>query len=225
MSAVVQDPLAAGREAFSGQQWERAYELLSAADAARTLLPEDLERMSDAACWTRRYEEMLELLERAEVGFERNGDQRGAARAALKLTQEHYQRNHDAVMGAWLARATKLLEGEPDCHENGLLLWMQVRGLLFVANDAVHALDEARELVQLARRLEDPDLAGPAYTRRRRRCAEGTSSAEASTWQPAWRPQPLLGRFSPAQRRSRPRAMATVHLSPIDLTLRDSPRR
>ena len=74
------------------------------------------------------------------------------------LTREHYQRNHDAVMRGWLARAAKLLEGQPDCHETGLLLWMKVRSLLFVANDAAGALDHARELVEFARRLGDPDL-------------------------------------------------------------------
>ena len=113
MSAVAEDPLGAGREAFFAGRWERAYELLCAADAERALPPADLERLSDAACWTRRYDDMLELLERAEAGFERAGDRRGAARIALKLTQEHYQRNHDAVTGGWLARAVKLLEGEP----------------------------------------------------------------------------------------------------------------
>jgi class 3 adenylate cyclase len=158
MSALAQDPLLAGREAFSAGEWERAYELLCAADAGRALAAADLERLADAARWTRRYDEMLELLERAEAGFERAGDRRGAARTALKLTQEHYQRNHDAVTGGWLARSAKLLEGEPDCHETGLLLWMQVRGLLFMANDVAGALDAARELVELARRLGDPDL-------------------------------------------------------------------
>ena len=158
MSAVAEDPLVSGREAFLAQQWERAYELFRAVDAAEGLRAEDLERLSDAACWTRRYDEMLELLERAEVGFERDGDRRGAARMALKLTQEHYQRSHGAVTGAWLARAASLLEGEPDCHEKGLLLWMRVRGLLFVVNDVARALDAARELVEFARRLEDPDL-------------------------------------------------------------------
>ncbi len=158
MGAVAQDPLAAGREAFSAQKWERAYELLRTADAEHVLAPADLERLSDAARWTRQYDQMLELLERAEAGFERNGDRLGAARVALKLTQEHYQRNHDAVMGGWLARAVKLLEGEPDCHETGLLLWMKVRGLLFLADDVAGALEAARELVELARRLADPDL-------------------------------------------------------------------
>ena len=77
---------------------------------------------------------------------------------ALTLTREHYQRNHDAVMGGWLARAAKLLEGQPDSHETGLLLWMKVRGLLLVANDVDGALGHARELVEFARRLSDPDL-------------------------------------------------------------------
>ncbi len=158
MSAVAQDPLSAGREAFSAEQWERAYELLSAADAEHALAPADLERLSNAAQWTRRYDGMLDLLERAEAGFEREGDRRAAARIALKLTQEHYQRNHGAVTRGWLARAAKLLEGEPDCHETGLLLWINVRGLLFAANDVTGALDGARELVALARRLGDPDL-------------------------------------------------------------------
>jgi len=158
MSAVTGDPRSAGREAFSAGRWERAYELLSALDVAQPLPPDELELLSEAACWTRRYDEMLDLLERAEAGYERDGDQRGAARMALTLTREHYQRNHDAVMGAWLARAATLLEGQPDCHETGLLLWMKVRGLLFLANDVAGALEHARELVEFARRLGDPDL-------------------------------------------------------------------
>ncbi len=158
MGAVSHDPLHDGRKAFSAQEWERAYELLRSADAEEPLPAADLERISEAACWTRRYDEMLTLLERAEAGYEREGDRRGAARMALTLTREHYQRNHDAVMGGWLARAANLLEGLPDCHETGLLLWMKVRGLLLVANDVPAALDRARELVELARRLGDPDL-------------------------------------------------------------------
>jgi len=158
MSAVSHDPLHDGREAFSAQEWGRAFELLSIADAEQGLSPADLERISEAACWTRRYDAMLTLLERAQAGYERDGDRRGAARMALTLTREHYQRNHDAVMGGWLARAANLLEGLPDCHETGLLLWMQVRGLLFMANDVPAALDRARALVEFARRLGDPDL-------------------------------------------------------------------
>src|SRR5262249_22558333 len=88
----------------------------------------------------------------------REQDRRSAARMALVLTREHYQRNHSAVMGGWLARAATLLEEEPECHESGMLLWMQVRGLLFVAGDVQAALARADKLVSLAGRLGDPDL-------------------------------------------------------------------
>ena len=158
MSAIAQDPLAAGREAFSAQQWERAFEQLGAADAAEPLSAADLELMADAACWTRRYEDMLDLFERAQTAYERDGDRRGAARMAIKLTREHYQRNHDAVTGGWFARAASLLEGEPDCHERGMLLWLTVRALLYGANEVDQALERSRELVDLARRLGDLDL-------------------------------------------------------------------
>jgi class 3 adenylate cyclase len=158
MSAVAEDLVQAGREALAERRWEQAYERFSAADAESTLEPPDLERLSEAACWTRRYDEMLELLERAEAAYERERDARGAARTALALVREHHQRNNDAVVGAWLARAAKLLEGQPECHETGLMLWMQVRGLLVGANDYEGALEKARELVELAQRLGDPDL-------------------------------------------------------------------
>jgi class 3 adenylate cyclase len=158
VSAVTDDPLTAGRDAFASRQWDRAYALLSAADAEERLSPADLERMSEAACWTRRYDEMLELLERAEAGYERDGDRRGAARTAIALTREHYQRNHDAVMGGWFARAVNLLEGEDDCHETGLLLAMKVQGLLMMTGDVMAAMTSARELVELALRLGDRDL-------------------------------------------------------------------
>jgi len=84
MSAVSHDPLRDGREAFSAQEWDRAYALLSIADAELGLPPADLERISEAACWTRRYDEMLELLERAEAGYERDGDRRGPGRTARR---------------------------------------------------------------------------------------------------------------------------------------------
>ncbi|HTZ86984.1 MAG TPA: adenylate/guanylate cyclase domain-containing protein [Solirubrobacteraceae bacterium] len=158
MSAVAQHLERGAREAFAERRWERAYEQFSAADSERPLAPADLERLSEAACWTRRYDEMLELLERAEAGYERDDDARGAARLAMALVREHHQRNNDAVMGGWLARAAKLLEGEPECHETGLMMWLQVRGLLLLDNDFVGALEKARELVEVAKRLGDPDL-------------------------------------------------------------------
>ena len=158
MSAVAQDVVRAGREFVAEHRWESAYEQFSAADAERSLEPVDVERFAEAACWTKRYDEMLGLLERAEIGYEREGNTRGAARVAMKLAREHFQRNNGAVVGGWMARAAKLLEGQPECHETGLMLWMTGRALMLTDSDVAAALESSRELVELARRLGDPDL-------------------------------------------------------------------
>ena len=78
MSDTTTDTLAAGREAFARHEWDKAYELLRAADSNTALVPEDLERLADAARWSRHYSEMLDTFERAEAAYERAGDRRGA---------------------------------------------------------------------------------------------------------------------------------------------------
>lgn len=158
MSTVESRPLDAGRAAFAEHDWERAYELLSQADAEERLGGPDLERLAKAAEWSRRFDDMLALLERAEAGYEAIGDRRAAGKVALKLARKYYNRQNDAVMGGWLARAQTLLEGHEESAEGGLLLWMQVHGGLFMGGDPAEYIRLAEQLVELSRRLPDTDL-------------------------------------------------------------------
>jgi hypothetical protein len=106
-----------GREAFARHEWERAYELLRAADADTRLEAGDLERLAEAARWSRHYSEMLDAFERAEAAYERGRDCRGAARVALALAWEHFIRNDDAVATGWHGRAATLLEDDTESAE------------------------------------------------------------------------------------------------------------
>jgi class 3 adenylate cyclase len=157
MGDTTVDTLRAGRDAFQRHEWDQAYELLQAADSNTALAPEDLERLADAARWSRHYSEMLDTFERAEVSFERAGDRRGAARAAMQLAWEHYTRGDDAVMSGWFGRATTLLEGDTECAENALLLMLSGWAMLTGGN-----LEAGRELLEqardLGRRVGDPDV-------------------------------------------------------------------
>jgi hypothetical protein len=103
MSQVIDDSVEAGREAAARHAWRDAYELLR--PAAASLGPEDLERLADAARWSRHYTAMVDAFERAQAGFARSGDRRGAARAALQLAWEHYTRGDDAVSTGWFGQA------------------------------------------------------------------------------------------------------------------------
>ena len=102
-----------GREAFERRSWGPAFDELCSSDAERPLAPEDLERLGEAARWSRHFNEMLDAFERAVAAYESAGDRRSAARVAVKLTLEHHARHRDALAAGWLARAGRLLEGEP----------------------------------------------------------------------------------------------------------------
>jgi len=146
-----------GREAFERRAWGAAFEELRSCDANGSLLPEDLERWGEAARWSRHFDQMLDIFERAAAAYESAGERRSAARVAVKLTLEHHARRGDALAAGWLARARRLLEGEPACRERGLVLMCMAQGTFFVGNGPA-ALQMSQEMVELGRELEDRDV-------------------------------------------------------------------
>jgi tetratricopeptide (TPR) repeat protein len=148
MTRTIDNHLAAGRAAFRRHAWDEAYEALRTADQQSPLGPEDLERLAEAARWSRHFRETLDARERAFAGFSATSDRRGAARMALQLAWEHYQRGDDAVATGWFGRATTLLEGDTECSEYGLQLMLSGFALLMGGN-----LQAGRDLLERARAL------------------------------------------------------------------------
>lgn len=146
-----------GREAFERRAWGAAFDELRSSDFKASLTPEDLERLGEAARWSRHFDEMFDTFERAAAAYEGAGDRRSAARVAVKLTIEHHARHGDALAAGWLARAGRLLEGEPVCHERGLVLMCMAQGMFFAGNGPA-ALHMSQEMVELGRELEDRDI-------------------------------------------------------------------
>jgi class 3 adenylate cyclase len=146
-----------GRMAFERRAWGTAYDELCFSDANGVLAPADLERLGEAARWSRHFDQMFDVLERAAAAYERTGDRRSAARVAVKLAIEHHARRADAVAAGWLGRAGRLLERESPCRERGMLL-MCVAEAMFFAGDGSGALETGREMVELGRELEDSDI-------------------------------------------------------------------
>jgi class 3 adenylate cyclase len=161
MGDTTVDTLTAGRDAYARHEWERAYDLLRAADADNDLGPEDLEQLAEAARWSRHYPDVLDTFERAQVGFARAGDRRGAARVALRLAWENFTRNDDAVATGWYGQAATLLENDTESAEYGLLLIVSGYTVLMGGN-----IDAGRELLEHARdvgrRVGDQDVEGLA---------------------------------------------------------------
>ena len=79
---------------------------------------------------------------------------------ALLLTYDHLTRQAFVVADGWYPTATRLLADEPESAERGWLEWMQVLFAAFVERDSPKAVSLARELCELGRRLDEPDLLG-----------------------------------------------------------------
>jgi class 3 adenylate cyclase len=121
VSQVLDDSLEAGREAARKRAWRDAYELLQKADADGVLSAEDLEHLAEAAWWTGRLEEALDLRERAYAAYVEAREPRRAALLAVMLSGDHGKKGAYSVASGWLSRATRLLENEPEGVEHGHL--------------------------------------------------------------------------------------------------------
>jgi ATP/maltotriose-dependent transcriptional regulator MalT len=148
--------LVRGREAFARRAWTETYEALSEADGLAPLAVEDLERVAVAAYLLGREAESTELLARAHHDSLAVGDTVRAARSAFWLAFGLLFRGEPVRAGGWLAHAHSLLEGGPDCVEQGYLLIPKV--IETVVQDPAGAYDLAEQAQRIGDRFGDPDL-------------------------------------------------------------------
>jgi tetratricopeptide (TPR) repeat protein len=151
------EDLAAARAALRGRDWPRAFELLSALDAAGSLGGEDLDGLAEAALFTGRVHESLDARRRVHTAFAAEGATRAAARVAIVLCLHHAARLQLAVADGWFQRARRLLEDEGDCVEQGYLAWAAT---MFAIGGGDHesGFAAARETYEVGRRFGVPDL-------------------------------------------------------------------
>jgi DNA-binding CsgD family transcriptional regulator len=152
------DPLERGRRSFDAQAWADAYENLEAADGARSLAVEDLERLATAAHMLGRTDDTTRAWERAHQAAVRDGDLARAVRHAFHLVMGFGQRGEFAQAGGWVARAAGLVEDlGPDRVERGYLLIPQALRALDTGDPSA-ALAFFAEAAAIAARFDDPDL-------------------------------------------------------------------
>jgi class 3 adenylate cyclase/tetratricopeptide (TPR) repeat protein len=121
------DLLAEGRQAHAAQEWEAAYQALSAAGQDIELDSEDLQRLGGTAFWTGRTDEAVTIKEKAYGKLTREGKTVPAALTALDLAFLYKYRLATAVSKAWVARAEKLVRDAEGTEAHGYLLrWQSV---------------------------------------------------------------------------------------------------
>lgn len=159
-----------GREAFDRQAWAEAYKALAEVDQSSALDADDLERLATAAHLIGLDEASGAARTRAFQLFLDRGDTRRAAATALwRVLSLEDQKNRRAEVGGWLARAERLLAGDPqESVERGFLICLAGHRKA-AEGDMAGARAAFTEAAAIGERLRHADLTALA------RHAEGRS--------------------------------------------------
>ncbi|HEV2902988.1 MAG TPA: adenylate/guanylate cyclase domain-containing protein [Gaiellaceae bacterium] len=155
MSQAV-DPLHAARDAAARQAWRQAFEDYENADQNQ-LSAEDLERFAEAAWWSGKLVQAINLRERAYAAYASGGEKLAAARLALILSWDESGRGAFAVSHGWFANAQRLLEDEPESAEYGRLALTRAVNAMFAEGDFAAAIADFERAFELGRRFGDRD--------------------------------------------------------------------
>ena len=158
MSQVIErSPLEAGREAISKHEWREGFDLLSEADKADALAPEDLELLGEAAWWSGRLEDSISARQRAFSEYMASGRPKAAALMALWLFDDYHAKRAGSIAEGWFNRAEALLRSEPESVEHGHLAVQRAHRAL-MNGDLDQAKTDAEEAIDLGMRYGNRDI-------------------------------------------------------------------
>ena len=147
-----------GRAHFERREWNDAFSVLSAADDATPLGPENLDLLAWSAGLTARDKELVAALERLYRIYHESDERLRAARTAFWLGFRLLARGEPGRASGWLSRAQRLVEQHgDDCVEQGYLLVPQGQRHLNAAEPA-EAFDAGARAAQIGERFGDIDL-------------------------------------------------------------------
>ena len=125
-----------GRQAHRRQEWGQAFAVLGDLDAHEPLGADDLELLAEAASMLGRGDDEVQLLRRAFLAHAEEGQVGSALRCGYWLCKSLAWAGEFAQAGAWMAKARRLAEADPDCRECGYLLMLDGERHLRAGRDA-----------------------------------------------------------------------------------------
>ncbi len=151
------DSLTRARRAYAAQDWRSAAAHFDPVPRER-LTADDLAAYADAVWWLGRIEDNLRLGAAAYHAFLAESRPAEAARTATMLGIFHTARGDEPQAVGWLGRAGRLAEDIPESTAHGYLVNFTVVEASLMAGQAAAAVDAARRVQDLGRRVDAPDL-------------------------------------------------------------------
>ncbi|HEX2152493.1 MAG TPA: adenylate/guanylate cyclase domain-containing protein [Acidimicrobiia bacterium] len=151
------DLLSEAHRALADHAWPEALRLLQEADREKPLSGPDLEKLAEAAFFNGQGNLVIEAKERAFKADLAAGDRARAAALAVDLCREYLYTGRGSIGSAWLRRAERLLEDEPEGYAHGYLALAHAQRAL-QAGEVDEALELGEKAVRLGSRYNDADL-------------------------------------------------------------------
>jgi len=149
------EKLAAAQAAFAARHWTGARDGFLAARQEAPLDADDLSALAAASWWLGLMDESLAVGEEAYGRYLEASDRRRAAMRAFDIAYAYFLRGNEEVGGGWVSRAQRLLADEPDCPEQGYLLYFAVETSL---DGGKETMAKARQVQDFGRRHADRNL-------------------------------------------------------------------
>ena len=155
--AEPRDSLREGRAALQRHAWTEAFDLLTSADRETRLSGIDLEALAEAAFFAAHADVLAEIRQRAFKAYLDAGEPVRAAYQALVLGREYGYEGKTSISSAWIRRAERLLEQEPEGYAHGYLALVRSEAAR-AAGDLDGALALAERAVEIGERAHDGEL-------------------------------------------------------------------
>ena len=149
------DKLAAARAAFAARDWTGAHDAFVAARPEAPLDADDLNAFAEASWWLGLMDESQAAREAAYGAYLESSDNRRAAMRAVDIAYAYFLQGNGPVGSGWVNRAHRLVDEEPDCPEQGFLLYLAVETSLDGGEETVV---KARQVQGFGRRHGDHNL-------------------------------------------------------------------
>ena len=146
---VAPDLLERARSAFRRRDWVVARDGFAAARANGPLEADDVYAAADAAWWLGKLDESLGAMEEAFDRYMASGQPRRAVLAAFSIAYTNALRGEESMASAWMSRALRVLQDEPENAEHGYLAYMEFESALSQGAFDV-ALQKVRRVAQWA---------------------------------------------------------------------------
>jgi ATP/maltotriose-dependent transcriptional regulator MalT len=159
---VVIDALDGARRAYELHDWQTAYDEARAIDGLEAIDEADrLDLVADTAWWLGLLDDCIAHRESAYVAYDGLAESRRAGQCAVWLYEHHCFKGQSTIGGAWLRRAHRSLDDDPECVEHGALVLREAE-----AAHGAGAVDRATAMalaaLDLGRRLRSADLEAEA---------------------------------------------------------------